>query len=92
MAFTAFAQSIRERGKGAEVSLTILRGEAVKEIKATLGPVPPTALRNVTGGLQLYRTGVRRLDRWWFDEFHRPPDVERGPLVAPEFEPISGDD
>jgi len=92
VAFSSFAESIRERGAGARASLTVLRGAEVKEIEATLGPAPRDGLSTVQGLRGLYRSAVSNLETWWFDEFRKPPDATSGVLSIPDVQPISDDE
>ena len=74
-AVQAFGAGIRSRGPGANLILTILRGQERLEITATLGRPPMEMV--VRGNLRairddLYRT-QDRFEIWWFKHFRQPP-------------------
>ena len=70
--FEEFAAAIRARHVGANVSLTVLRGDAQLQIQATLGSCPKSTVFNVPGGRELYFRTRRNFEVWWAAYFRNP--------------------
>ncbi|MBN4058919.1 PDZ domain-containing protein [bacterium AH-315-J04] len=67
-----FANKIKSKGPGAEVTLKILRGTQTLYIKSVLGRMPLARINNVPGmGKKLQET-IDRFSIWWETYFREP--------------------
>lgn len=74
-AFTAFAKSIRKRGAGNKLSLTLLRRDQRLEIDVILGAAPLSMMNRINGMKALYNQSISKFYAWWADNFSTTPPV-----------------
>lgn len=69
----SFGESIRTRGPGAKITLTILRGNDEIEIEAILGRRPKELYNNASTAInELLEQAREQYDRWWERHFLAP--------------------
>ncbi len=67
-----FANKIKSKGPGAEVTLTILRGTRTLDIKAVLGRMPLARMNNIPGMRGKLQETIDRFSVWWVTYFREP--------------------
>jgi len=72
MLFTHFAQSIKRKGPGAEVTLGVLRGTKSLDIKAVLGRMPLDRINSIPEMRGKLQDTVDRFSIWWATYLHDP--------------------
>ena len=81
---TAFSETIRTRGPGATIVMTVLRGGVTKDIKVTLGARPKRYYQRDEASKLMLLIHQKRLARWWREHFVNPPSEE-----SPQHQPAS---
>ncbi len=82
--FQHFAQIIKSKGPGAEVTLKVLRGTQTLDIKAVLGRMPLDRINSIPGMREKLQGTIDRFSIWWVTYFRAAPTTNASSNEVPD--------